>query len=169
MTSAAGVYDAPERGTINQRQIFLASFMTLIAAGIGFAVRGAILRDWAAQFGFTKSDLGTITGGGLVGFGVTIILCSIFADRIGYRALLLGAFVLHLLSAIITLSATPVYNATESKETTYWCLYIGMFMFALGNGLCEAAINPLVATLYPKQKTHYLNILHAGWPGGLVL
>ncbi len=27
----------------------------------------------------------------------------------------------------------------------------------------------LVATLYPKQKTHYLNILHAGWPGGLVL
>ena len=35
--------------------------------------------------------------------------------------------------------------------------------------MCEAAINPLVATLYPNQKTHYLNILHAGWPGGLVL
>ncbi len=44
-----------------------------------------------------------------------------------------------------------------------------MFMFSLANGMCEAAINPLVATLYPKQKTHYLNILHAGWPGGLIL
>jgi MFS family permease len=44
-----------------------------------------------------------------------------------------------------------------------------MFLFALANGMCEAAINPLVATLYPTQKTHYLNILHAGWPGGLVL
>ncbi len=44
-----------------------------------------------------------------------------------------------------------------------------MFMFSLANGMCEAAINPLVATLYPKKKTHYLNILHAGWPGGLIL
>ena len=44
-----------------------------------------------------------------------------------------------------------------------------MFMSSLANGMCEAAINPLVATLYPKQKTHYLNILHAGWPGGLIL
>src|SRR5688572_8791589 len=106
MTSAATF--APEQGSINQRQIFWASFLTLIAAGIGFAVRGGILGDWAAQYGFTKSDLGTITGGGLVGFGFTIIICSIFADRIGYRALLIGAFVLHLLSAVITLAATPV-------------------------------------------------------------
>jgi MFS family permease len=55
------------------------------------------------------------------------------------------------------------------NSATYACLFWGMFMFALGNGLCEAAINPLTATLYPKEKTHYLNILHAGWPGGLVL
>jgi MFS family permease len=166
--SSVGAYDSGPLSAASQRQIFLASFLTLIAAGIGFAVRGAILRDWAGQFGFTKSDLGTITGGGLVGFGVTIIICSIFADRIGYRALLIGAFGLHLLSAVITLAATPVFNAS-GKDATYWCLYIGMFMFALGNGLCEAAINPLVATLYPRNKTHYLNILHAGWPGGLII
>ena len=36
-------------------------------------------------------------------------------------------------------------------------------------GLCEAAINPLTATLFPKQKTKYLNILHAGWPLGLMI
>lgn len=152
----------------SQRRIFLASFMTLIAAGVGFAVRGAILSDWGAQFGFTKSELGTITGGGLVGFGLTIIFFSIFADLLGYRALLLAAFALHVLSAVVTLAATPVFNAS-GKDAAYWCLFIGMFMFALGNGLCEAAINPLVATLYPKQKTHYLNILHAGWPGGLIV
>ena len=29
--------------------------------------------------------------------------------------------------------------------------------------------NPLTATLYPKEKTHYLSILHAGWPAGLIL
>jgi MFS family permease len=44
-----------------------------------------------------------------------------------------------------------------------------MFIFAIGNGVCEAVANPLVATLFPKNRTHYLNILHAGWPAGLVL
>ncbi len=71
-------------------------------------------------------------------------------------------------SAVLTLAATPVFEAA-GKDATYYCLYFGMFMFSLANGMCEAAINPLVATLYPKQKTHYLNILHAGWPGGLIL
>src|SRR3954463_5314770 len=93
-----------------QRRIFFASFLTLIAAGIGFAVRGGILGDWGAQFGFTKSELGTITGGGLTGFGVTIIICSLFADRIGYKPLLVGAFFLHVLSAIVTMAATPIFH-----------------------------------------------------------
>jgi len=163
-------------GTKNEKAIFFASFMTLIAAGIGFAIRGAILKDWGAQFGFTKSELGTITGGGLVGFGLTIIVCSLIADRVGYKPLLAGAFLLHVLSAVVTLAATPIYDSYVSagneelaKQAAYQCLYWGMFMFALGNGLCEAVINPLVATLFPRKKTHYLNILHAGWPGGLIL
>ena len=48
-------------------------------------------------------------------------------------------------------------------------MFWSMFIFAVGNGICEGVINPLVSTLYPKQKTHYLNILHAGWPAGLVI
>src|SRR6185369_12169618 len=149
-------------------KIFFASFMTLIAAGVGFAVRGDVLAEWSRIFGFTKTDLGTITGGGLTGMAFTIIGFSLFADRVGYKLLLIGAFLLHVCSAAVTLAATPVYQAA-GQNATYWCLYVGMFMFSLANGMCEAAINPLVATLYPKQKTHYLNILHAGWPGGLIL
>ena len=145
-----------------------ASFLTLIAAGMGFAVRGGILGDWATQFGFTKSELGTITGGGLVGFGLIIILSSLFVDKVGYKPILLIAFILHVVSAVVTLAATPVFNAS-GKDATYWCLYIGMFLFAVANGLCEAVINPLVATLFPHKKTHYLNLLHAGWPGGLII
>ncbi len=149
-------------------KIFWASFLTLIAAGMGFAIRGKVLGEWEGVFGFTKTELGTITGGGLVGMAFTIIGFSLFADRVGYKLLLIGAFLLHTSSAVVTLAATPVYNAW-GKNSTYACLYIGMFMFSLANGMCEAAINPLVATLYPKQKTKYLNILHAGWPGGLIL
>lgn len=162
-------------GSDSSRAIFIASFLTLIAAGMGFAIRGGILGDWAAQFGFSKTDLGKITGGGLTGFGVMIIICSFFADKIGYKKMLIGAFVLHVVSAVLTLAATPIFDSMKgtnldgAKSATYECLFWGMFLFALANGLCETAINPLVAALYPKQKTHYLNILHAGWPGGLII
>ncbi len=152
----------------NKFPLFLASFMTLIAAGVGFAIRGAILDDWASQYGFTKGELGTITGGGLVGFGIVILAASLITDALGYKPILILAFILHVLSAVLTLSAGPVY-AASGKEATFSVLYYGMFMFSVANGLCEAVINPLVATLYPNRKTHYLNILHAGWPGGLII
>ena len=68
----------------NRKRLFAASFTTLVVAGVGFAIRGAILADWATQFGFTKTELGTITGGGLVGFGLVILAASAIADRVGY-------------------------------------------------------------------------------------
>jgi MFS family permease len=152
----------------NAMRLLWAGFMAILAAGVGFSVRGGILGQWADQFGFTMTELGTITGGGLTGFGVVIIITSLFADRIGYRKLMIAAFVLHFVSAVLTLAA-PWFFATGGKSAAYWCLFCGMFIFAIGNGVCEAVVNPLVATLFPKNKTHYLNILHAGWPAGLVL
>ncbi len=154
--------------SFSDKMLFWASFFTLIAAGIGFSVRGAILVDWGQQFGFTQAELGEITGGGLFGFGITIILWSFFADWIGYGWLMAIAFLLHASSAVITFAATPVY-AAYGKDATFQCLNIGMWLFAFGNGTCEAVINPLTATLFPRNKTHWLNILHAGWPGGLIL
>ena len=150
------------------RAILTASFLTLIAAGMGFAIRTKVLADWGALFGFTKTDLGQITGGGFVGFGVVILISSLFIDRVGYKPVLVIAFLLHVLSAVVTVAATPVFDAF-GKGATYQCLYWGMFLFAVANGLCEAVINPLVADLSPGQKTHYLNILHAGWPGGMIV
>ena len=169
MTSTSVAYDAPPGGDgVNQRSIFFASFMTLVAAGMGFSIFGGVLGDVGTQFGFTKSDLGAITGGGLAGFGLTIIFFSFFADKVGYKPLLIGAACLHLLSVAMRLAATPIFEAS-GKDAAYQMLYWGAFVFSLGNGLCEAAINPLTATLFPRNKTHYLNILHAGWPLGLVI
>ncbi|MBI1345359.1 MFS transporter [bacterium] len=141
--------------------------MAILAAGVGYSVRGGILGQWAQQFGFTMTELGTITGGGLTGFGVVIIITSLVADKIGYGKLMAMAFVLHFISAMMTLAA-PAAFAAGGKDAAFSCLFWGMFIFAIGNGLCEAVVNPLTATLFPKNKAHYLNILHAGWPAGLV-
>jgi MFS family permease len=160
---------APANSTVaGQKRLFLASFITLIAAGVGFSVRSGILDDWGRDFGFTQTELGAITGSGLWGFGLAVVFFSLIADRVGYGRLMAVAFSLHALSAVLTLAAGFVFHH-HGKAATYWVLYLGMTLFALANGTCEAVINPLAATLYPKQKTHYLNVLHAGWPAGLIL
>jgi len=56
----------------------------------------------------------------------------------------------------------------QDKGVAYNFLYWGTFIFAIANGTLEAVANPLVATLFPNKRTHYLNILHASWPAGLV-
>ncbi|MEK0448917.1 MAG: hypothetical protein RL088_1185 [Verrucomicrobiota bacterium] len=152
----------------NANRLLWAGFMAILAAGVGYSVRGGILGQWANQFGFTMTELGAITGGGLTGFGIVIIIGSLFADKVGYGKLMIAAFILHFLSAVITLAA-PAAFAAGGKSAAFNCLFWGMFIFAIGNGLCEAVVNPLTATLFPKNKAHYLNILHAGWPAGLVV
>jgi fucose permease len=39
----------------------------------------------------------------------------------------------------------------------------------IGWGLVETVVNPLIASLYPDNKTGRLNAVHAWWPGGLVI
>lgn len=152
----------------NAHRLLWAGFMAILAAGVGFSVRAGILGQWADQYGFTMTELGLITGGGLVGFGVIILISSFIADAIGYGKLMWLAFLTHLISAVLTLGAGYAF-AAGGKDAAFSCLYWGMFLFAVGNGVCEAVVNPLVASLFPKNKTHYLNILHAGWPGGLII
>ncbi len=152
----------------NAQRLLWAGFMAILAAGVGFSIRGGILGQWAVTYGFTMTELGDITGGGLTGAGVIILAGAFIADKVGYGRLMAMAFLAHFVSAIVTLGAGYAY-AAGGKDAAFNCLYWGMFLFAVGNGICEAVVNPLVASLFPSNKTHYLNILHAGWPGGLIL
>ena len=159
---------------MNKTKLLIASFLTILVAGLGTAVRGGLLLEWGTAFGFTQTELGQITGGGFVGFGLVILVASAFLDRYGYKPFLMGAGVLHVLSVVVAVAATVIYNGSIdtnpdfARAGAYFCLFWGVFIFAVANGICEAVINPLVATLYRKEKTHYLNILHAGWPAGLI-
>jgi MFS family permease len=149
----------------NAQRLLWAGFLAILAAGIGFGIRGGILANWAAEFGFTGAQLGAIGGAGFTGFCFGIIIGGVVVDKIGYGKLIIAAFLFHVLSAFITFAAGP----GQSQATAYMFLYIGTFVFALANGTLEAVANPLVSTLFPNNRTHYLNILHASWPAGLVL
>src|SRR3546814_12378050 len=53
--------------------------------------------------------------------------------------------------------------------TIYWLVWAGMLLSGIGWGLTEAAINPLTAQLYPDDTPHRLNVLHAWFPGGIIV
>lgn len=146
----------------NAQRLLWAGFMAILAAGVGFAIRGGIFDNWAAAYNFNSTQLGAIGGAGFSGFCFGIIIGGVLCDKIGYGKLVATAFLLHVLSAVVTFGASTPENA-------YTMLYWGMFLFALANGCLEAVANPLVATLFPNNRTHYLNILHASWPAGLIL
>jgi len=151
----------------NAYRLLWAGFLAILAAGVGFAIRGGILRHWGSQYDFSAEELGRIAGGGFTGFCFGIIIGGVIADKVGYGKLVISAFLLHVVSALVTF--VPAYVPYMVKESVYLYLFWGSFLFAMANGNLEAVANPLVATLFPHNRTHYLNILHASWPAGLVL
>lgn len=146
----------------NASRLLWAGFMAILAAGVGFAIRGGIFDNWGKEFGFTAAQLGAIGGAGFSGFCFGIIIGGVIVDKIGYGKLVAIALLGHIISAVVTFGATTPENA-------YNFLFWGMFIFAYANGTLEAVANPLVATLFPHNRTHFLNILHASWPAGMVL
>lgn len=139
-------------------RLFVASVVAIATTSFGFIVRAFLITEWGVTFNLSDTQIGALQGVGLFPFALSIILFSLFIDRIGYGRAMAISWIGHVVSAIVTITAT-----------SYTQLYIGTLIFALANGGVEAVTNPVVATLYSREKTKYLNILHAGWPGGLVL
>ena len=146
---------------VNRMRLLWAGFTAILAAGVGFAIRGGIMDNWTSEYGFTATQVGAIGGMGFSGFCFGIIIGGIVCDKIGYGKLVFAAFFFHVLSAVVTFTA--------AGDSAFTSLYWGMFLFAFANGTLEAVANPLVATLFPENRNHYLNILHASWPAGMII
>ena len=99
----------------NASRLLWAGFMAILAAGVGFAVRGGIFDNWGAEYGFTGAELGAIGGAGFTGFCFGIILGGVVADKLGYGKLVIAAFALHVLSAFITFAAGPGDKEAASR------------------------------------------------------
>ena len=67
----------------NASRLLWAGFMAILAAGVGFAIRGGIFDNWAAAYGFTGAQLGAIGGGGLAGFRLGNMIRELAVDQVG--------------------------------------------------------------------------------------
>lgn len=160
----------------NRTKLMWASFLTLVASGVGFATRAASGGVWESNLGIDGGQFGAIMGAGFLGFGIMIFLGGFIVEAVGYKTVLVVAFLLHLVSAVMLIMAPGLFEGwSEGGDTAaatakvYSLLYWSAFLFSICQGLYEAVINPLIAQIYPENKTHYLNILHAGWPAGMII
>lgn len=148
--------------------LFWGCFVALVTTAFGFIARMFLISTWEKEFSLDPAQAGRLAGIGIWPFAVSIIGFSLLIDRIGYKVSMVIAFLGHIIWAIMGVSAYFV-SAGGDKETGFQLLYWGSLVLALGNGTVEAFINPVVATMFSRAKTKWLNILHAGWPGGLVI
>ena len=150
--------------TYHPRLLFLVSTLALATAGISFGVRSSIAGDLERVF-FAPIDpansaalTGSALGIAFLGFALTIAIGSPLLDWIGMRPLLV-------LSSLSFLAGTSTVLWGGSHRT----VWLGMVVIGVGWGLVETVINPLCAATYPNDQTHRMNVLHAWWPGGVIL
>ncbi|GAC1707024.1 MAG: hypothetical protein NVS9B7_18300 [Flavisolibacter sp.] len=144
--------------SINRKQLFLAGRIALVVTAMTFAFRASLEGIWSTQFHLTKEQLGWIFSPAFWGFTLAMVFGGPLCDIIGMKRLLALAFTGHLAGIILYLFA---------RDST--TLFIGTVFIGVGNGMVEAACNPLTVTLYPEKKTTMLNRFHVWFPGGIVI
>ena len=156
---------------MNVRRLFVASCLSLLTTSMVFAIRGDIEADLSAAFHLTKEQMGLIWGPAFWGFTLAIFVSGLIVDAIGMRALHVISSLGYLGGILIVLLAPrpsgPVTSIFDSTGTAL--LYVAFLAMGLSQGLVEGVINPLVATIFKEEKTHKLNVLHAWWPGGMIV
>ena len=144
--------------TSNRRALFIASCASLLVTSLSFGIRAGILNELGVEFELNGSELSRIAATAFWGFPVSMIIGGALVDRVGMKNLMRLAYIGHFAGILLTIFAGG-----------FWSLWISTLFIGLANGMVEAVCNPLVASIYPEEKTTKLNQFHLWFPGGIVI
>ena len=143
---------------VNSRRLFWGSCLSLISTSVAFGVITSMMGAFKSEFTLNNTEAGLIGGAAIWGFTISIFVFGPLVDLIGMKRLLNFAFIGHLVGPIVMIFANG-----------FGMLFVGALLISMANGTVEAVCNPLVATIYPAQKTQKLNQFHVWFPGGIVI
>jgi MFS family permease len=156
---------------MNKQRLFVASCISLVTTAMVFAIRGDIAAPMSSAFQLTNEQMGLIFSPAFWAFTIAIFISGALVDMVGMRSLHILSALGYVVGVSLVLVAphptAPVASIFDNTGTTL--LYVGYLIMGLSQGLVEGVINPLIATIYSDQKTKRFNMLHAWWPGGLVI
>ena len=156
---------------MNRNRLFVASCIALVTTSMFFSIRGDAADALGNDFQLNKEQLGLIFQPAFYGFTVSILIGGSLVDLFGMRRLLTISGLFYILG-ILAIVLVPLPDAPISSifgNPVTLTLWAAMLALGLAQGLVEGVINPLCSTLYPEDKTHRMNVLHAWWPGGLII
>lgn len=143
---------------------------TIYASYLGYITQ-AVINNFApllfvwfqSEFSFTLAQITLLT---TVNFAVQLcvdLLSTFFVDRIGYRPCILTA---HALSAI-GLVGMGVFPSVFSSA--YGGMMAAVVLYALGGGLIEVLISPIVEACPTERKEAAMSLLHSFYCWGHAL
>ena len=141
-----------------QRRLFVACCLTMVSIAFVFAIRGDIMPELGTQFHLSKEQVGWVAGAAFWGYLVAILIGGQLCDVLGMGRLLRISFAAYVAGTALTILAPG-----------FWMLWAGTLCIGFANAWAEVAVNPLIATLYPREKTQRLNIVHAWFPAGIAI
>ncbi len=143
---------------VNPSKLFFAACVSLIVTAMTFAIRAGILTELSQTFDLTDTQLGWVNSMAFLGFPIAMMVLGLAYNFLGPKIIMYFAFVGHVLGLVLTITAGG-----------FWSLIISTFCIGFANGAVEAACNPLIADMYPKNQTTMLNRFHVWFPGGIVI
>ncbi len=140
---------------MNYRRTVHACFVGYIVQAIVNNFAPLLFLTFQSQYGIPLSQVTLLI---TVNFGLQLmvdLLSVYFVDRIGYRASVLLA---HAFSAVglILLAVLP-----EILPSAFLGLLISVFFYAIGGGLLEVLISPIVEACPTDNKAQTMSILHS--------
>jgi MFS family permease len=168
--AAAPVAAAAQEG-INTRKLFVLACLCLATTSMSFAMRTGIAGAMKAELldpinALTSAQmLGSALSYAFLGFAFTVFIGSSLVDWLGMRNLLALCGLSVVGSVVLTTMADKIAPGAGAAKI----VGIGMFLNGLAWGCSETVINPLTTAVYPNEKVHRLNVLHAWWPFGMIV
>ncbi|WP_350293695.1 MFS transporter [uncultured Croceitalea sp.] len=144
---------------VNKNRLFVASCVALLVTSMTFAIRARLETVFGPEgVGLTLEQIGWAFTPAFWGFTIAMIIGGPLVDSLGIKKITWIAFITHAIGIVWTIFAkdqTSLFTAT---------LFVG-----IGNGMVEAALNPMIASMYTENKTKMLNRFHVWFPGGIVI
>ncbi|OZG62776.1 fucose permease [Bifidobacterium lemurum] len=135
---------------------------TMIACFVGYITQAVINNympllfvTFAATLGIDMARLSALITVNFVTQLVVDVLAGRFVDRIGYKPCIIAAHV-SAAAGLLVLGLVPT-----RVSDPYWAILVAILLYALGGGLIEVMVSPIVEACPSEHKAKAMSLLHS--------
>lgn len=147
---------------LHYRHTYIASYLGYVTQAIINNLPALLFLTFQKEFGITIERISLLIA---INFGIQIFVdffAARYVDRIGYRVCIVAAHLLSFLG-LVCLGILP-----GAMRDAYTGILVAMALNAIGGGLIEVLISPIVEALPSDEKSSAMSLLHSFYCWGHV-